>query len=252
MALIKTAEQIDRIKQSAKLLASILKYLHRIANVGTNLLELESLARREIAAAGATPAFLGYNQDGAAEPFPFALCASLNNVIVHGRPHDYLLRSGDILKLDLGINWRGGISDAAISIPIGEITQTDKKLIRITQESLWMGIKKARPGRTTGDIGHAIENTIIGGGFFVVDGLTGHGVGEKVHEEPTIYNFGESGRGVELRPGMVLALEPMAATGSSKIKQLPDESYATYDGSNSAHFEHTVLITKKGAVVLTG
>ena len=194
---------------------------------------------------------MGYQPDGAKEPFPFALCVSLNDVIVHGRPRDYSLKEGDILKLDLGVDWRGGISDAAITVPIGRVSKEEKKLILATRGALFAGIKAARPRNTVGDIGYAIEKMVLRAGMVVVDGLTGHGVGEAIHEEPAIYNFGEPGKGIELRPGMVLSLEPMTAMGTHKIKKLTDDSYATLDGSKSAHFEHTILVTKGNPIILT-
>jgi methionyl aminopeptidase len=251
MSLVKSSEQIDKIKRSAKILASTLRHLRRVAGVGVNLLELEKSTRRKIESAGGTPAFLGYQPDGAREPFPFALCVSLNDVIVHGKPYDYLLREGDILKLDLGVNWQGGISDAAITVPIGRISEKEKELIRTTRDALFAGIKAARPRNTVGDIGHAIEKTVLRTGIFVVDGLTGHGVGETIHEEPAIYNFGEPGSGIGLKPGMVLAIEPMTAIGTDKIKRLANDSYVTLDSSKSAHFEHTILITKGNPEILT-
>ncbi|MDD5710551.1 MAG: type I methionyl aminopeptidase [Candidatus Colwellbacteria bacterium] len=251
MALIKSPEQIEKIKRSARILAFTLRTLQRAAGVGINLLELEELARKKIENAGGRPAFLGYLPDGAKRPFPFALCISLNDTIVHGQPHNYALQNGDLLKLDLGINWHGGISDAALTVPIGRITEQEKKLIRTTREALYAGIKAARPRNTLGDIGYAIEKTVRRAGFAVVNGLTGHGVGIDIHEEPAVYNFGEPREGMELRPGMVLALEPMTAMGGPKIQRKSDDSYATLDGSKSAHFEHTILITKGRPAILT-
>ncbi|PIR97793.1 MAG: type I methionyl aminopeptidase [Candidatus Colwellbacteria bacterium CG10_big_fil_rev_8_21_14_0_10_42_22] len=251
MALIKTPEQIKNIRQSARILANTLRRLKEYADVGTNLLELEDLARELIEDAGGKPAFLGYHPDGAEKPYPYALCTSVNEIIVHGQPHSYQLKEGDILSLDLGVNWRGGISDAAITIPIGKINTQQEKLIEDTEESLKAGIRMAKAGNTLGDIGYAIESVIKKGGWFVVDGLTGHGVGEKLHEEPAVLNYGNPGEGTTLRSGMVLALEPMVSMGTERIKMLDDDSFATFDGSMSAHFEHTILITKNRAEILT-
>ncbi|MFH1694736.1 MAG: type I methionyl aminopeptidase, partial [Patescibacteria group bacterium] len=197
------------------------------------------------------PAFLGYRPDGVKEAYPFALCASVNNVIVHGQPYNYELKSGDLLKLDLGVDWKGGISDSAITVLIGKVSKEKKELAKITKDALLAGIKASRGGNTIGDIGHAIKEVVVKNHGFVVDGLTGHGVGEKLHEEPSVFNFGTPGEGMKLRPGMVLALEPMVSMGTSRIKQLPDDSFATADGSDSAHFEHTILITEGKPEILT-
>ncbi|MDZ4231434.1 MAG: type I methionyl aminopeptidase, partial [Patescibacteria group bacterium] len=176
---------------------------------------------------------------------------SLNEVIVHGLPRAYELKEGDLLKLDLGVDWKGGISDAALTVPVGKISKEDAHLVELTKEAITKGIAQARPGHTTGDIGHAIESTVTKGGGHIVDGLSGHGVGNSLHEEPSIFNYGIPGEGVPLKPGMVIAIEPMVSLSTSKVDQLDDDSYATADGSNSAHFEHTVLITKQGNEVLT-
>ncbi len=251
MSLIKSPEQIDKIKRSARILAYTLRCLQRTVRVGVNLLDLEKLTRSKIENAGGIPAFLDYLPYGAKESFPFALCASLNNTIVHGRPFNYLLKEGDLLKLDLGVNWHGGISDAAITVPVGRISEQEKKLIRTTREALFAGIKVSRPRNTVGDIGYAIQRVALRADIAVVDGLTGHGVGVAIHEDPAIYNFGVPGEGAELKPGMVLALEPMTTLGASRIKKLADDSYVTFDGSKSAHFEHTILITKGKPLILT-
>lgn len=249
--LIKSQKQINLIRQSGRILSSTLKALKEKADVGVNLMELEELAREKIVEAGAKPAFLGYKPSGAAKPFPAALCASVNDVIVHGVPHDYVLQNGDLLSLDLGVDFKGGISDAAVTLPIGKVKDEDEFLINVTKKALEAGIAQIKPGNTTGDIGHAIENVAIENGARVMDGLTGHGVGEEVHEEPSIYNFGEPGDGIVLKSGMVLALEPMFSMKENRIAQLTDDSYATADGSNAAHFEHTILVTDKGSDILT-
>lgn len=251
MALIKSPEQIDKIKRSARILAYTLRCLQRAAGIGVNLLDLEKLTRDKIEGAGGTPAFLDYSPEGAKEPFPFALCASLNSTIVHGRPHNYVLKKGDLLKVDLGVNWHGGISDAALTVPIGRISEQEKRLIRATREALSAGIKAARPRNTVGDIGYAIQETAERAGIAIVEGLTGHGVGIAIHEEPAVCNFGVPGEGIKLQPGMVLAIEPMTALGGAKIKKLADDSYVTADGTKSAHFEHTILITKGKPAILT-
>ncbi len=249
--MIKQPEEIKRIRQSARILADTLRRLAKMAEPGINLMDLERFARKAIKEHGGTPVFLGYRPSGAREAYPFALCTSLNEVIVHGRPRPYELKEGDILKLDLGVNWKRGISDAAVTVPIGKMSDEDMKLIELTKKALAKGIEQAKPGNHTGDIGHAIETTVTKGGGKIVEGLSGHGVGHALHEEPSVFNFGTPGEGVLLRPGMVLAIEPMVSMSTSKVDQLGDDSYATADGSSSAHFEHTVLITEKGNEILT-
>jgi len=251
MALIKSSDKIKKIRQSARILADTLKRLTKMAEPGVNLLDLEKFARSNIKTHGGKPAFTGYRPSGAREAYPFALCTSVNEIIVHGRPFEYTLKEGDILKLDLGVNWKGAISDAAISIGIGKMEKEDTKLMDLTRKALMRGIAEAKPGKTTGDIGHAIESTVTAGGGKVVEGLSGHGVGDALHEEPSIFNFGTPGDGMKLQPGMVIAIEPMVSLSTGKVKQLNDDSYATADGSSSAHFEHTILITKEGNEVLT-
>ena len=251
MSLIKSPAQIDKIRQSARILAAALRTLREKAAVGVNLLELEEVAKQVITDHGAKPAFLGYQPYGARKPYPYALCTSLGEVVVHGLPTDYILKSGDVLKMDLGVDWRGGISDAAITVPIGDVSKEDRKLIKLTRKALLAGVGQVAPGKTTGDIGHAIEQTVLAGGGKIIEGLTGHGVGEAVHEEPAIFNFGEPGDGEKLVPGMVIAIEPMVSLESGRVSQLNDDSYATIDNSTAAHFEHTILVTKNGHEVLT-
>lgn len=249
--LIKTPEEIVRIRQSGKILAGILRRLKAEAKPGVRLIELEQLTKTLLDLAGGTPTFLGYRSEGAREPYPFALCTSVNEVIVHGRPSSYTLRPGDILKLDLGVGWQGGMTDAAVTIPIGKISREANRLIRTTYNALVEAIRAVHPGNTVGDIGFAIGHVIQASGVKVLDGLTGHGVGLEVHEDPIIYNFGERGKGMHLKEGMVLAIEPMTALRTSRAVQVVDDSFVTADGSISAHFEHTVLVTKRGAEILT-
>lgn len=251
MQYVKSPEKINKIRQSAKILADVLRKLEKMARPGVNLIELEDFARHSIEQHGAKPVFLGYKPTGARKPYAYALCTSINDVVVHGTPRPYELKNGDILSLDLGVNWKGGISDAAITVGVGQISKRDQELINVTKKALENGISKARVGNTTGDIGHAIEETIKKAGAKIIDGLTGHGVGDQLHEEPTIYNFGEPGEGERLEVGMVLAIEPMVCFSTSRIEQLSDDSYATIDRGNSAHFEHTILIQENGPEILS-
>lgn len=249
--LIKTQEQIKKIKVSGKILASVAKELKKNIFEGVVLKDLDVLARKLIREAGAEPAFLGYQPHGANHPFPASICASLNEVVVHGIPNKYKLKNGDILKLDFGVSYQGFISDSAFTVGIGEISKEAQKLMDVTRHSLTLGIKECRPGKTLGDIGWAINDYVQKNGFKVVKGLCGHGVGIELHEEPSVFNEGQKNTGLQLKPGMVLALEPMVSAGDPYIIQTDQESYATRDGSLSAHFEHTVLITERNPEILT-
>ncbi len=251
MSLIKTPAQIENIRASGRILGAVLRKLREVAREGVSLLELDAFAKREIIEMGGKPAFLGYRPYGAKTAYPATLCTSVNDVIVHGKPTKYVLKSGDIVKLDLGVNFNGGITDAAVTVAIGKASKEALDLIKVTENALKEAIKVMTPKNTLGDIGYAIERTVSAKNFHIVDGLTGHGVGTEIHEDPTVYNFGKPGSGMRLKEGMVLAIEPMTSLTTSKIVQLRDDSYATADGSYSAHFEHTVLITNKGAEVLT-
>lgn len=249
--IIKTPEEIEKIRKAGKILGQVAKKVMAEISPGTSLKSLDDLTRGLIKKAGAKPAFLGYRPYGAKRPYPCSICASVNEVIVHGIPTDYKLREGDIVKVDFGVINEGWYADAAWTIGVGKISLEAEKLIKTTQEALVSGIKKAKSGNTLGDIGWAINTTVKNKGFKVVEGLTGHGVGEELHEDPSVYNEGKKGSGITLKPGMVLAIEPMVSSGTSKIVQLGDESFATEDGSLSAHFEHTVAITDRGPEILT-
>jgi len=248
---LKSPQEIKKIATAGRILAKVLKAVVKEAKIGTQLSQLNKLAYQLTKKEGAQPAFLGYQPDGASRSFGASICASVNEIVVHGFPSDYKLQSGDVLKIDFGIEYQGFFADAAVTIGIGNISKEAKHLIKTTQLALKKAVKQARPGKTLGDIGWIIQKTAEDRGLKIIKSLTGHGVGLKLHEEPTIYNFGEKGKGVELKPGMVLAIEPMLAVATEKIIQRPDESWATADGSLSAHFEHTIVITERGAKVLT-
>jgi len=249
--LIKTSDEIERIRHSGKILAEILRRLKAEIKPGVQLMELERLTRNFLDLASAAPTFLGYRSEGSRDPYPFALCTSVNETVVHGRPSSYSLRQGDILKLDLGVSWQGGFTDAAVTIPIGSVSEEANKLIRTTKNALSEAVRAVKPGNTLGDIGFAVQHVVARAGFKILEGLTGHGVGLEVHEDPIVYNFGQPGAGMKLKEGMVLAIEPMTSLTSSKAVQMADDSFVTADGSISAHFEHTVLVTKTGAEILT-
>ncbi len=249
--MIKMPAEIEKIRRAGKILAQVAKVVLARAEEGAALKSLDNLAKELIKKAGAEPAFLGYQPYGARKPYPCSICTSVNDVVVHGVPGNYRLRSGDILKLDFGVVLDGWYADAAWTIGIGKISAEAEKLIKITEQALFAGIKQAKSGHALGDIGWAINATVSNHGFKVVDGLTGHGIGRELHENPSVFNEGQKGSGPILKTGMVLAIEPMVSAGSNKIRQQKDDSFATADGSLSAHFEHTVAITDRGPEILT-
>lgn len=248
---LKSPEEIEIMATGGKKLAIVMAEVEKNAREGVTLLQLDALAFKLIKEAGATPAFLGYKPEGASRAYPATICASLNNVVVHGIPTKRVLKSGDVLKLDFGLRYEGLCLDAAVTVGIGEISHMAKKLIQVTKDALAEAIRFVKPGKQLGDIGYAIEHYVTRHHLEVVRGLTGHGIGKNLHEEPTVFNFGSRGHGLKLKPGLIIAIEPMVAIGIGDIVQLPDESYATRDGSLSAQFEHTVAITETGVRVLT-
>lgn len=251
MSLIKSLDEIKKIELAGKILSSVLKQVAGAALEGTSLLFLDALARKLIREAGTEPSFLGYQPHGAERPYPAVICASLNEVVVHGVPTDRKLKSGDILTIDLGVRYDGWNADAAVTVSIGEVSAKAKKLIDVTRRALALGIQAVKPGKHLGDIGAAIQSYVAKHGFSVVKGLTGHGIGRELHEEPSVLNEGKRGEGLLLKPGMALAIEPMVAAGRGDIIQLDDDGYATADGSMSAHFEHTIILTERGAKTVT-
>ncbi len=241
--------------EAGKRLAAVLEALRGAAKPGVSTEALDDLAEKLIRDGGDTPAFLGYTPEGADRPYPATLCVSINDEIVHGIPNESpkLLKPGDIVGLDLGLIHDGVIVDAAITVYVGgEPDAKTKKLLQATENALAAGIAAAVPGNHVGDIGAAIQKEIEGAGLTVVKPLGGHGVGTSVHEEPFIANYGKPGEGEELVSGMVLALEPITSEGKGAVVLRPDGyTYATKDGSRSAHFEHTILVTDGEPLVVT-
>ena len=249
--LIKTPEHIETIARAGAILRGVLDRLASEAKVGVSLSALDRLAEKMIRANGGEPAFLGYKPHGASVPYPATICASVNDVVVHGVPTGYKLKGGDVLSIDCGVKINGWYSDAAITVGIGTISPKAKKLIEVTRIALDKGIAAARAGNTVGDIGNAIGTFIKVNKLFVVQGLTGHGIGTNLHEDPSIFNDGKAGTGLKLQVGMVIAIEPMVAIGTGNIIQLEDDGFATADGSLSAHFEKTIAITSTSPRILT-
>lgn len=251
MISIKTPQEIIQLKESGRILSGLLKTLVAHAKVGTNLLDLDKLAYTYIRDNNGYPAFLNYQPEGATHPYPASICVSLNNIIVHGTPHDYKLRAGDVLKIDAGVIYEGMYTDSATTVAIGKIFPKTKNLLRSTKKALDEALAIIRPGKTLGDIGWVIEQRARMDNVKVIKALTGHGVGYELHEDPAVFNYGSKGHGLVLREGMVLAIEPMFSVSSEDIIQQRDDSYATADGSLSAHYEHTVVVTKRGHTIIT-
>ncbi len=251
MIYIKSEDEIKVLRESGKILKFILDELKKIAGVGANLIDLEKKTQELLKQKNAQAAFLGYQPEGADYAYPAAICVSVNDVVVHGVPLNYILKSGDVLKIDMGVIFKGLISDSAITIIIGKSSPKVRKLLDSTKKALEEAIKVCKIGKTIGDIGYVIEKQAKKDGFKVLKGLTGHGVGYEVHEDPVVFNYGHKSSGLKLKEGMVIAIEPMFSIGSEGIVQNKDESYSSADRSLTAHFEHTIAITKNGPIVLT-
>jgi methionyl aminopeptidase len=243
---IKTPEEIKIMRQGGRILAKIIEELRSQVKSGLTTRELDKLAQELIFKYECRPAFKGYQN------FPAVLCVSLNQEIVHVLPSKRRLKQGDILSLDLGILYQGFYSDMAITLPVGKISPEASRLIRVTKKALKRALGRVKPGKHIGDISQAIQNYVEGQGFNVVRDLCGHGIGRQLHESPEIPNFGQRHQGPELKPGMVLAIEPMVTMGDWRIKKTKDGfGFQTTDGSLSAHFEQTVAVTQKGCQILT-
>lgn len=250
--IIKTKEEIDILREGGHQLATILAKVARKVKPGISTGELDQYAHDLITEAGDEPAFLNYKPEGQSKPYPASICISVNSEIVHGIPNKTkILKEGDIVSLDLGIKHKGLFTDHAVTVPVGAIQKTSQELLQMTHEALLVGIEAAKGGNTVGDIGAAIQK-FVGHKYGIVRELSGHGVGKKIHEDPYIPNFGKIGKGQKLIPGMVVAIEPMLNIGKADIISMADGyTIKTADGSRSAHFEHTILITEGEAEVLT-
>lgn len=251
MSLIKTADQIARLRESCAIAATVLAKLKSLVRPGITTQDLDEAGRDLMAEHGARSADFGY-QIGSRR-YPAHTCISVNEEVVHGVPSlRRILHDGDIVSLDVTVEYNGYIGDNAITIPVGQIDPRLAKLIRVTEESLAAGIKQAVSGNRIGDISHAIQSHVEAHGFSVVRDLVGHGVGEQMHEPPEIPNFGRRGTGTKIKPGMTLAIEPMVNIGGYRTKTLSDGwTVVTADNSASAHSEHTVLTTESGPEILT-
>jgi methionyl aminopeptidase len=247
MIVCRSAAELEQMRQAGRLVGEVLSELASTVAPGISTAELDDLAEKRIAAAGATPAFKGYHG------YPATICASINDEVIHGIPSGRrLLQEGDIISIDVGVSLGGYFGDSAITLPVGPVSEEAATLLRVTEESLYKAIERARPGNRVSDIGHAVQQHVEAYGFSVVREFVGHGIGQRMHEEPQVPNYGEPGRGPRLAEGMVLAIEPMVNAGKPAVKVLGDGWTAvTRDQSLSAHFEHTIAITDGQPWVLT-
>lgn len=244
---VKTEHETERMRESGKRLATVLAILRKAATVGMSGKDASQIVRKELDSLGGEHAFLGYYG------FPDVICISVNDEVVHGIPNDRQFKDGDIVSFDYGVKFEGMITDAAISVIIGDTGSADaKKLVQTTERSLLAGIEQLRAGVKVGDISAAVQKVLDTGNYGIVRDLVGHGVGHQVHEDPNIPNYGVAGNGPSLKVGMTIAIEPMATLGGHHVKVDPDGwTIRTQDGSLAAHFEHTVLITQNGYEILT-
>lgn len=248
---IKTRREIELMREACRHVGEILLELRELAAPGITTRELDEYAEKAISQRGVVSSFKDYDPHGLPK-YPAVLCVSVNDEIVHGIPGPRELEDGDIVGLDFGVSVGGFHGDSAVTVPVGEVDPETQKLIDVTRDALLCGIEQMVPGHRLSDIGHAIQNRVESEGFSVVRVFAGHGVGEKLHEPPWIPNYGKAGRGPRLMPGMVFAIEPMVDMGRPDVRMLDDEWTAvTADGSLSAHFEHTILITEDEPEALT-
>jgi methionyl aminopeptidase len=243
---LKTANEIALMARAGSLLSSVLPPLREACEPGVKTIELDRIADKLIREGGAVPGFLGYHG------FTRSICVSVNDEAVHGIPGNRKIASGDLVSLDLGLVLEGFWADVGITVGVGKITKEAERLIKVTEESLYVGIDKARPGGYLGDISAAIQKHVESAGFSVIRQFVGHGIGRQMHEDPQVPNFGTPGTPPRLKAGMTLAIEPMVNAGSHEVYMKPDGwTICTADGSLSAYFEHTVAITEKGPLILT-
>jgi methionyl aminopeptidase len=244
--ILKSPQEIEKMRRSSRIVAEILREIKEAARPGMKTRELDELAQRLLVEYGAQSAFKGYNG------YPAVLCASVNEEVVHGIPSDRVLKEGDILSLDFGVVYEDYYGDSAVTIPIGEITPEAERLVRVAEEALYLAVEQARPKNHLSDLSAAIQRHVESNGFSVVRDFVGHGIGKYMHERPQIPNFGVPGRGVRLKPGMTLAIEPMINAGGYEVVVLDDGWTAvTKDRSLSAHFEHSVAVTENGPIILS-
>jgi methionyl aminopeptidase len=246
MVILKLPEEIEKARASSQIVAEVLSKLRDKVKPGVSTKELDRFAEDIARKRGAKPAFKGYRG------YPYSLCTSVNEEVVHGMPSERILKEGDIISLDFGVCYNGFFGDAAITLPVGKIADSAQKLIEVTEQSLYAGIEQAKKGNRLGDISSSVQQIVEVPGFSVVRDFVGHGIGRNLHEDPQIPNYGKKGRGIELKRGMILAIEPMVNQGTYKVKIMQDAwTVVTEDGMLSAHFEHSVAITENGPDILS-
>jgi methionyl aminopeptidase len=246
MVILKLPDEIEKLRTANLIVAEILQEVREKVNPGVTTRELDNLCEQLSRGRRVKPAFKGYRG------YPFALCASVNGEVVHGMPSERPLVTGDIVSLDFGVNYQGYFGDAAITVPVGSVSAAVQRLLKATEESLYEGIRQAVVGNRLGDVSAAVQQRVESDGFSVVREFVGHGIGRSLHEDPQIPNYGVRGRGIELKAGMVLAIEPMVNEGSHEVRVLQDGwTVITEDGKLSAHFEHSVAITENGPDILS-
>ncbi|MHB1419578.1 MAG: type I methionyl aminopeptidase [Bacillota bacterium] len=246
MIILKSDRELQYLKDAGRIVAEAHQEMEKAVAPGTTTKELDQIAEACIQRRGAIPAFKGYRG------FPASICASINEEVVHGIPGLRKLKNGDIISIDIGAVINGYYGDAAVTLPVGEVTTEIEKLLSVTRESLMIGIDQAKVGNRLSDISHAIQNHVEINGFSVVRDYVGHGIGRSMHEEPQIPNFGKPGNGPRLKPGLTLAIEPMVNMGTHEVATKSDHwTVVTRDNSCSAHFEHTIAVTESGPEILT-
>jgi len=246
MIVYKSPKEIEKIRAAGSIVSKILKLLFENLKPGVTTQKLDTMAEEFIVSQGAVPSFKGYNG------FPGSICVSIDDEVVHGIPGPRVFRDGQIVGIDVGVYKDGYHGDAAWTFPVGDIDDATKKLMKIGEECLFRGMDKARSGNRIGDIGQAIQSHAEKNGYSVVRDLVGHGIGKKLHEEPQVPHYGKAGTGLELKSGLVIAIEPMINAGVFQVRMLDDNwTIVTADGKRSVHFEHTIAITDNGPMVLT-
>jgi len=246
MIIGKSKRELEKMRASGQLVGQVLSHLRTLVAPGVTTMEIDRAAEKMIRDAGALPTFKGYNG------FPYSICASVNEQIVHGFPSNYRLQEGDIFSIDVGVTLEGFVGDTAATVPVGKASEDRLKLIRVTEECLERAIEQCRPGKHLGDIGWAVQEHAEANGYSIVRDYVGHGIGRRMHEDPQIPNYGRPGLGQKIKAGYVFAVEPMVNLGSHHTKVLADGwTVVTVDGQPSAHAEHTIAITEEGPEVLT-
>lgn len=246
MIILKSQREIDIMREAGRMVALTREEVRKHIKPGITTAKLDEIAENHIRSLGGVPSFKGYHG------FPGSVCLSVNEVVVHGIPSDLVLKEGDILTLDIGVYYKGYHADSAWTFPVGDISDENKKLLEVTLDSLYEGLKMAIPGNRVSDISHAVETYVKPYGYGIVEEFTGHGIGKNLHEDPYVPNFGKPGTGALLKPGMTICVEPMVNIGTKRVKILSDNwTTVTVDKKNSAHFEHMIAITESGYEILT-